>query len=182
MDDQQTKPHVSEPVMQPSKKKWGKKRKVMAIVLAAVALFVIAVGVLIYAGRLAVIIKEPYQKALLNVPVCGNDIVERYNDATLFKPTTGGGYAMNMKDLNSLTTEIQNRAYYQQDPTCQTILFWDALYDDDVSRAKIASDEVRNLYNKGLYVNSDVLNPISLSAMEETVNEMFTAAGTEEGE
>jgi hypothetical protein len=180
MDDQQTKPHVSEPVMQPSKKKWGKKRKIIVIVLAAVALFVIAAGVLIYAGRLAVIIKEPYQKALLNVPVCGNDIVEKYNNASLPEPKISGEYAMDQETLNSLVAEIQNKAYYQQDATCQTILYWVALFDNNANGAKNAYDGVRNLYNMGLYADSNIRTTQPISLMEQAVGEMFSATSTEE--
>lgn len=180
MDNQQTAPYVQEQVVQPPKKKWGKKRKIMVIVLAAVALLVIAAGILIYAGRLAVIIKEPHQKALLSVPVCGDDIVEKYNDASLSEPKISGEYAMDKEALSNLVTEIQDKAYYQQDPTCQTILYWVALFDSDTNGIKNAYNEVRNLYNKGLYANSNIRTTQSLSTMEQTVSDMLSATNTEE--
>jgi hypothetical protein len=173
MDNQQTEPHVQEQVLQPPKKKWTKKRKIMAIVLAIIILLAVTIGVLIYVykDRLVVMTKEPYQEAVLDVSVCGTNIVKKYND--IYRtPIAEVADATSQNSLFSdLSEEIRSKSYYEQDPTCQTILFWGSFFNRDTANMQKAYDGLRNLYNDGLYANSDMENSASLSGMEQVIDE-----------
>jgi regulator of replication initiation timing len=181
MDKQPIEPQIQGQVVRPFNKKWTKKIKIKAVILVIMALLVVAAGVLIYIGRLAVLIKEPYQKAALSVLVCGNDVVKQYNDIYNMQIEDEETYYKDQQNLlSNLNAKISAKAYYEQDPTCQMIIFQGAIFNDDVSTMNEAYDNIKDLYNNGLYASSEIYGSRPQSRMEQDIANMSSQINFEE--
>ena len=89
--------------------------------------------------------------------VCGADTVDRYNDAMFYAVREGSSdLTIDGESLNNLVVEIKNKVGYKNDPTCQTILFWTAVQNDDYSAAKDAYDSIKTMHDRGAFADSNI--------------------------
>lgn len=89
--------------------------------------------------------------------VCDDSLVERYNTATT--PTVKEGsedISIDKDGLKNLSQEIVTKPANDQDPTCQTILFWVAFRERDYETAKKAHDKISELHKKRIFADSNI--------------------------
>lgn len=104
------------------------------------------------------IFKALNNQLVINTVVCNDEIVDKYNEAALFK--FRGETEVATKDniaLESLVAEIRGKQNYKSDPTCQTILLEDAISKDDYISAMDIYDSLVNLHSKRKYANSNLM-------------------------
>jgi len=64
--------------------------------------------------------------------------------------------SLDMAGLQKLVSEIKTKANYAKDPTCQTILFWVAVQNDNYNEANTAYKALKTLHDEGKYVDSNL--------------------------
>lgn len=104
-------------------------------------------------------------------------MVGKYNDMST--PMNRGGESsldIDTGGLKALAVTVKQRAAYQDDPTCQTLLFWVAFLTNDYQSAQTASDTVQQLYKRGLYANSNIRANQPVSVYSDMVTSISPAA------
>lgn len=151
------------------------KRKVVAIGITSIVLVIIigAITWLLVSGRVEVTFKGGTSRQITDGSVvCSNDDVVSFNDKTEFKDR-GGSVTVDQKGLSDLAGAIVNRDGYKADPTCQTIIFWSANYNDDAPAAERALAEIRKLYANNRFANSNISLIKSLDEYQAIVNRLY---------
>lgn len=148
----------------------SKQKKVGLVLVLILVLFIFG---LILLGRLVVVVKQPSQKVVLINRVCGDDIVDTYNQLSQYKQSDATGNSIrDDAGLNKLASEIVTKKNYMNDPTCQTILISLALNADNYNDAKKALDALKRLSNKNLYADSNLTTIGSLLTYERFVQQL----------
>lgn len=89
--------------------------------------------------------------------VCDEDTVDLYNDAMYFRPRNGEATSsIDSEEVKRIVADIKTKDGYDSDPTCQTILFWVAIYDKDLEAAISANSALQELYIKGMYSSPNI--------------------------
>lgn len=110
--------------------------------------------------------KSPNQKVILVNNVCDEDIITRYN--SLKMPLSVDGKA----NLTLLASDINKLSGNDQDPTCQTILFFAGLLTENKDMATSAYNKITELHERGLYANSKLRNTYSVDTMRDIITSM----------
>lgn len=147
----------------------NKKIFVIGVPILVVVLLSVGVWWLFNSGRLVYV--APGSKAPEGVAVCGNDFVEKYNEAT-YRVIRGDSNEATMDEpaLKKLKTDITNKNGYEDDATCQTILFWLALHYDDRKEAEVSYKAVKSLHEKGAFANSNLQGNQAISTYDSFLN------------
>lgn len=164
------------PIRDGSKKK---KRNIFLLIIPWIgtALFIVtlAVGAYFYAAKKPITVLTP-SNASVTVIVCGDDIVSSYNTASKLQARGANNDISSDADgLNKLDGQIRSLSGFDQDPTCQTMLFWNAIMDSDSGKATIALTAIKNLHGTHHYADSNLENTTSISVMKDSLNAMITA-------
>lgn len=139
-----------------------KNRKLIVILTIGL---VVLVGVVLgfVSGRLYAGMKAPGQKVQLAYQVCGDEIVQRYEEEIYFPLDE-----KNSPAANKLKETITADPNYRDDPTCQTILFWLAEDKGDKDAMAASLGVVKRLHQEGIYTNSG-LHDGALNYLEDAV-------------
>lgn len=98
------------------------------------------------------------------VSVCDESIVDKYNGATLYSIRQEGSEAsIDKTGIDSLLVSIKSISGYQDDPTCQTILFWEAIRIDDYDSALSAYESISAQHDKGIFAKDNIRGDQSFS-------------------
>jgi len=159
-------------------KKSISKRSLFIIITATVLLlFVGCVGWLFYIGRLAY-----FNSGQHSIVVCGTDIVDRFNVVTNYEhrndPIVPSIDEQGMKDLVS---EINAKKNFNIDPTCQMIILWSAVYEDNYNIARGAYDSLINLHKDRIFADSNLRINQPLSAYEEALKGLTGSGFSSDG-
>lgn len=145
-----------------------KKRNVIIVILV-ILLALGGVGVwLVMSGRFSSV-----ATILPNTTVtivCDDAIVKTYNDAREYK--LRGDEKTETSDeaaLAELSTTIRQKSGYENDPTCQTILFWNAYLKKDYDATKTAYEAIKKLHEKQFYANTNLYGIASITSYEAIV-------------
>lgn len=157
------------------------------ILQVAAGLVIVAVAVLIWmlaSGRMVVMMKQPHEKVQTTYAVvCGEKIVDQYNNASRFKQREGSEMPVqDIEALKKIRQDVSEKKGSASDPTCQTILFWTALAQNDFKSAQAAYKLVDEMHAQDRFANSDIVNDTQLSdypSLLMTINPNSTE--TEEG-
>lgn len=101
--------------------------------------------------------------------VCGTDIVSKYNTATNFigrNGNDGSNPSIDTAGVAAVKKEITAKSGYKNDATCQAILFWIAINDNDYPAAKTAESIVKQLHDKGMSADSNIRGNTALSTYD----------------
>jgi hypothetical protein len=152
-------------------------KKILTIILVVIILAAAgAVTWLFMSGRLAWV--DPNTKAVTVKAVCGTDIVNKYNDASVFIARNGSSErTVDEEGLKSLKTTIVGKDGYKDDPTCQAMLFWISFRNKDYEGAKAAYTAVRALHDKGLFADSNLRSNDALFTYEDVLFTISPDAG-----
>lgn len=138
---------------------------VLIVVLAG--LIIAGVWWLFSSGRLVYVSSKSSDVA------CGSDIVTQYNGAMFYRPRNGSNIpSLDEAGLKNLVTEIKGKTKYATDPTCQTILFWIAVHDNNYNAANDAYKAVKSLHDKGEFADSNLRSNDSLFTYQGYLNSL----------
>ena len=147
---------------------------VLAVVL--VGLVIAAVGWLFSSGHLV------YVGSKSSAVACGSDVVTKYNAAMFYRPRNGSNTpSLDEAGLKNLTSEIKSKAKYATDPTCQTILFWTAVHDNNYKAANEAYKAVKSLHDKGDFADSNLRSNDALFTYQGYLNSLPGSGVTQAG-
>lgn len=158
------------------------RSKIVVAVLAAI--IVVGAGTvagLFMTGRLA------WSNPNTNVvdaytAVCDTEIVDTYNDVMIYKEREGTeGISLDEAGVKSLEQQVRGLADNQNDPTCQSMLFWIAVYNEDYEKAKTAYENVKRLHEKRLFADSNLTGNQALSTYEGAVYTLSPEGQSSEG-
>jgi hypothetical protein len=154
------------------KKKSNKFLRILPWVGWALLVVVIAVGVYFYSAKKPITILAPSGTSV-TVIVCDDAIVGTYNAASKLQPRgTNTDLTADVVGLNQLDTAIRSKSGFDQDPTCQTILFWNAIMNNDSGKAGIALTAIENLHDSHHFADSNLENTTSISVMKDSLTAM----------
>lgn len=158
------------------------RNKVVVVILTSIIVLGVGAIIALFAlGRLGWV--NPGSKVVdAYTAVCDGNMVNEYNDAMVYTQR-GESTELSLDEgvLASLPGTIKNLASYQNDPTCQTILFWIAVHDEDYDAAKAAYEAVKSLHGKRLFADSNITGNQSLSSYEGAVYSLSPEARESEG-
>jgi hypothetical protein len=151
-------------------------KRVIFIVIGVIIVALLASGVwwLFNSGRLVYLNSQ-------STVACGTDVVNKYNAAMYYQVRNGSTVPnIDTKGVKDLVTNIETKANFKNDPTCQTIIFWSAVQDDNYKSALSAYNVLISLHNKRIFVDSNLRNDQPLFMYEDTLSGL-TGSGSSSG-
>ena len=128
------------------------------ILIVAIVLILAAVGVvawLFMSGKVALTYQEA--KIATSKIVCDTPIVNKFNDAMFYTRRAGAStVSIDVEGIKNLNSEIKAKAEYENDPTCQTIIYLTAIYEENYQGAKAAYEAVKELHDKNIFANNNI--------------------------
>lgn len=147
-------------------------KKVVVSVVTGLAVLLVIGGVLaglFLSGRLA-FVNPDAEIVDVYTAVCDTAIVDKYNEVSIFKERSGSSeLTLDEEGIKAVKADINQLAGNENDPTCQSILFLIAIYEDDYETAKATYEKVKSLHEKRLFADSNLLGNQALSAYEGVV-------------
>ncbi len=133
------------------------KRKTGFIIGGSLAVVVI-VGSAAVLGYIYGGVKTPEQRALVYYNVCGNDIIDKFNDS------------MSSPDnLKKVAGEIEKKDHYADDATCVVALYFYHTTADASGSHSQKTDElynkIKNLADKGVYASGRLKVPVNVEQL-----------------
>lgn len=157
---------------QVNKKKSNKVLKIIPWVGAGLFILVASVGGYLYTTKQLTFTNTSTGAYM---PVCGDAIISKYNAAMNYKVrSTNADPTLDTKGLSELEKAIPAKTGYADDPTCQTILFWVAIQNNDKTKAQAALTALNKLHDEYKYVDSNLANNAPLSTFKDTLNTITT--------
>jgi len=132
--------------------------KKLAIIVSVVLLLVVGAAVgLFVSGKVAWV--GPDTKVVTAKIVCGPELVSKYNDAMYVSFRNNEKLpSLDVEGIKNIKTEIKAKAGYEKDPTCQSMLYLIAIYEEDYEGSKLAYETVKKLHDQGLYADNNIRN------------------------
>lgn len=161
-------------------------KKLCLLVVGIVFLVAVLVGIWAIASKRAAIVwKKPTEQALVvGQRVCDDAVVNTFNKVSKYTLATGATEeTLDEAGLKKLAADIKQKANYQGDPTCQTILLIAAIYSKDYTAAKQLYEVVKAQHAKHLYANTDLNGIGSLTSYGSLVESLAPVDqnGSDEG-
>jgi hypothetical protein len=113
---------------------------------------------------------------------CGTDIVDKYNAAMYYQLRNGSTEpSIDEQGVKDLVKDIKSKASFETDPTCQTIIFWVAVRDDNYKSASSAYNEIMSLHKKRIFADSNLRSDQPLFTYEETLKGLTESGSSKDG-
>lgn len=158
----------------------SKKRVLTILAIITSVLFGVGVWWLFNTDRLTFTI-NPGSQSTSSV-ACGADIVDTYNAAMFYAVRNGSNdLTIDENAVKNLAVEIKSKVGYKNDPTCQTILFWTAVHNDDYQGAKDAYASIKTLHDQGTFTDSNIRSNQPLFTYESYLLQL-SGSGTSQAE
>ncbi|NCU38798.1 hypothetical protein EOL96_07155 [Candidatus Saccharibacteria bacterium] len=108
-----------------------------------------------------------------SMPVCGTDIVNRFNEAYRYtERVEGEGLSYDHKGLQSISDDIKKMDGAENDATCQTMNFWIAYVNRDQAKANAVYKKLYDMHEQGKFPDSNMISPLPLYMYESTVSSL----------
>ncbi|RWZ78449.1 MAG: hypothetical protein EOT05_01670 [Candidatus Microsaccharimonas sossegonensis] len=157
------------------KKKSSKFLCIAPWVGSALFVAVLAIGAYFYVTKKPIVVVPAGNTTSVSTIVCDDAIVNTYNAASKLQVRTpGGDVTTDVDALTRLDATIRSKTGFEQDPTCQTILFWNAITSSDVGKATIALKAIQSLHDAHNYADSNLENTTSISVMKDSLTALST--------
>ncbi len=152
-----------------------KRNRLIPIVLALIILAILTSGTwwlfssghLVYHGS----ISQPNNLSSNQTVVCDAYVVAKYNDAMDYKERNGSTEpSIDIQAIKNLVADIKAKTNFKSDPTCQAIIFWSAVMNDNYKAASIAYNELLGLHKKHIFADSNLLNDQPLFTYKEALD------------
>jgi hypothetical protein len=164
------------------------KTKIFIISLTTICVALIIIFLLVFlvsfSGRLAVVVKQPNQAVLLRSTVCDTNIVDKFNsDSSKYYQLSGGSsnLVINKQPIKDLVADIKSKSNFENDPTCQAIIFWAAVQDDNYKSAKSAYDQLTSLHNRRIFADSNLRGAQPLFTYKDTLKGLTGSGSSNNG-
>lgn len=157
------------------------RNRVVSIVITVILLVLLSGGVwwLFGSGHLVYSNTNSNSSSPPTV-ACGTDVVDRYNAAMDYQLRNGSTEtSIDEQGIKDLLAEIKAKPNFETDPTCQTIIFWSAVSDDNYKSASSAYNGLMSLHEKRIFADSNLRSDQPLFTYEETLNSL-TGSGSSE--
>lgn len=139
----------------------------IGLVISVVVVAVI-IGALVKIGYIYIGIKDPAERTAVAYHVCDTEIINQYTNLGPVTPD------QERTKLNELTSRIKGLAHNEQDPTCQTILFFTAFRTEDYQSMSRPMELVKQMHDNGIYADSNLQVSYSVRAMESLLKEVVS--------
>jgi hypothetical protein len=155
------------------KKKSSKAVKIIPWVGLGLFVVVAALGGYLFVSKQLTLTLGNNSTSSRAAAICGDAIIGQYNAAMNYQVrSTGADPTLDTKSLGELEAGIPAKAGYADDPTCQTILFWIAVQNNDGTKAQTALTALNKLHDEGKYVDSNLANNAPLSTFKDALNNL----------
>lgn len=151
------------------------KRMVTVSISIVIIVALLGVGIwwLFNTGRLVYVANPSTTSTAV---VCDSSIVDKYNTAMYYEERNGSTQpTIDEAGVRNLVSEIKGKKGYDTDATCQSILFWVAIYNKDASAARTAYDAVKSLHDKRIFADSNLRSNEALFTYEGYVSGLASA-------
>lgn len=132
------------------------KRK-MGFVIGGSLAVVIIVSAAVALGYIYGGVKTPEQRALVYYNVCGNDIIDKFNDS------------MSSPDnLKKVVGEIEKKNHHADDATCVVALYFYYTTADANGHSQKTDElysKIKNLADKGIYASGRLKAPVNVEQL-----------------
>lgn len=159
------------------------KRKTAAIVTCASLLSIgvgLVVGYFVFGNTTAV--DQNGNPVVTATVICDDGIISRYNDATLYKIRGEDAQpAMDSAALKALASDVKSKDGHEDDPTCQAVVFWNAIDESDYDTASSAYDAIKRLHNQSKFVDNNMRIAVPLFEYESVLDTISPTDSIEEG-
>lgn len=155
---------------QGKKKKMDREKLAFRIILPIFILENVALVVLLIMicfGLVGFSSKTREAKTVSVYNVCGQGIVDEYNDILQNYASGSDDYTTRMGDL---IDKIESTRYASNDATCQYIILHDAIANADEAKAEDSLGLLEDLSAKGVYPNTSLLGIYPLEILRESVD------------
>ncbi len=154
--------------------------KRLIIILALVGVLIVAALIwLIASGQVIISWKNGTSQSSAS-SVCKTDTVDSYNKAAYYQVREGSELpTADEASLKKITSDIKAKNGYDSDPTCQAILFWNAILASDYEGAKKAHEIVKDLHGRGIFADSNIRNNAPLFEYESALRDISPNLDTE---
>lgn len=142
--------------------------KVIAIILGIIVAVLVGLGVWGFvSGKVVVAGVNGVAAGDDSYIVCDDDLILKYNDAMYMIPREGAAEpSMDKAALTEIKNTINSTEGSKSDPSCQAMLFWIAIYEQDHAAGKSAMDIVESLHKQHIYANSNIRSNEALFVYE----------------
>ena len=155
-----------------------KQKHITRAALITLSVLVAAGLVLVVSGRLVWVDDDAGVASAR--PVCDSGVVDTYNDAMFMIRREGAEEpSIDEAGVKQIETSIQEIERYENEATCQTLLFWTALYHGDYESAKSAHAKVKSLHDQGVFADSNIRGNQALFSYEQLLKGISPEAEAE---
>ena len=138
----------------------GHERKPLWMIpVVAIALLIAALLLGLVSGFLYFGTKSPDQKVSVSSRVCGADMISKYEKIDT------GDLAKDKQQLLAFIKTIKDTKHSENDPTCQTMLFFASFRVEDYMGMEKPLRLVKSMHDKGVYADSNLRTSYSISGM-----------------
>lgn len=157
------------------------------VIGSAILIGVLLVGGVVWlvlSGKLVIIWNGVAVQYSAASNVCGDDVVTAYNSATEYSYRGGldDGPVIDTEGLAAVVDTVKSRSGYGTDPTCQVIVFWDAIQHNDASAAQSALDALNLLHDQRIFPDNNLRTAIPLFEYETAITGLSIIEGASEGQ
>lgn len=142
-------------------------KKVFSVVGIVSLILLAGFGVATALGYSYIGVKTPGQKATVSYRVCSGEIVDQFNKVSTDSPE------VERNALKELADRVKGTRNNEEDPTCQTILFFAAFRTEDYQAMQRPMELVQSMYDKGIYVDSNLQSGYTVMAMSALLKEVI---------
>jgi hypothetical protein len=154
--ERETKPRTHSP------RNWS------TLILAGILVILFAAVAIVYAMGYVRFGKETKDQEPAQITVCDSGIVDKYNVAW-DDMINGRGFI----EVDILINDIIKKENYQQDPTCQAMVFSYAIYTGDTDKAQLTLDSLRSMSEEGLFPSINITNIRSITEMDNLIQRLL---------
>jgi len=113
---------------------------------------------------------------LNSASACGAGIVDQYNAAMNYVIRDGSDLpSVDEKGVKQVVADIKATRGYQEDATCQTMLYLAAVQRSDYEGASAAAAVVKKLNGQGIFPNNNILGIEPVLTFDRTLNTISPA-------
>jgi hypothetical protein len=150
-------------------------KRILIILASVVAVIIVATVVWLFATNKVGLVfgEEEKNNSSLAPVVCDQAVVSKYNEATDYKFRNGSDTpSMDEVGIKQLAADIKSMENHQADPTCQTILFWAAYFENDLEAAKGLHSSIKELHSQRMFPDSNLRTAVPLFEYGTTIEFM----------
>ncbi len=154
------------------KKKNNKFLRLLPWVGSTLLIVVLAIGAYLYTTKQPVTVLVPGGTSVVTtVIVCDDSVVGAYNVASKLEIRgSNTDLSADAVGLNNLDSQIRSKSGFDQDPTCQTILFWNAIANNDEAKASTALTAIESLHDSHHFADTNLEGNATIPAMKDSLS------------